>query len=121
MTRSTFLYLVNWLLIFILSTRSGEVLKNRVNIDLLPLWFRARKAKTFAYVGGVIAMGSAVSSVILGLLFMKWYIWPPAILLGMTLAGISFRAFSVAGVLSYCPPFLILAQAVLWLAATSRH
>jgi len=115
MMRPAFLYLVNWFLIFVISTRSVEVIKRRVNEGALPDWFRGKRASALAYFGGIVAFGSSISSVIFGIFLLKWYIWPLAIFGGIALAGMSFRNFSPASVVAFWPPFLILVQVVLWL------
>jgi hypothetical protein len=112
--KSAFPYLINWFLIFVLSTRSVEVIKNRVNESSMPLWFRGRKSRALASLGAIIAFGAFVSSVIFGILFLKWYILPIGVFGGLALAGISFRNFSPSSVVTYWPPFLILAQLILW-------
>ncbi|HXS67332.1 MAG TPA: hypothetical protein VN761_00720 [Candidatus Polarisedimenticolia bacterium] len=120
MTQPVFLYVVNWFLIFVLSTRSGEVLKRRLKEDVLPEWFRGRKATALAYLAGVIVMGSSVSSVIFGILFMRWYVWPLALFGGMAITGVTFKNFSAASVVAFWPPFLILVQVILWVFGRSH-
>jgi hypothetical protein len=108
------LYIISWFLIFVLSTRSVEVIKNRVSENLMPLWFRGEKSKALAYFAGLIAFGASVSSGIVGIIFMRWYTLPIGVIGGLILAGMTFRNFPPSAVVTYWPPFLILTQIILW-------
>lgn len=120
MMKPGFLYFVNWFLIFTLSTRSGEVLKKRLSEDAFPPWFRGRKARALAYLAGYIVMGAVVSSLIFGIMLMKWYVWPAVLIGAMAVVGVTFRNFSPASVIAFWPPFLILVQVLLWVFGRAR-
>jgi hypothetical protein len=65
-------------------------------------------------------MGAVISSLIFGILFMPWYLWPLALIGAMALVGVTFRNFSAASVVVFWPPFLILVQIVLWVFGRAR-
>jgi hypothetical protein len=114
MMTPAFLCIINWFLIFVISTRSVEVIKNRISESSMPLWFRGTKSRALAFLAAIIAFGASISSAVVGIIFMKWYILPVGVIGGLTLAGMTFKNFSPSGVVSYWPPFLILTQLILW-------
>jgi hypothetical protein len=120
MMRPGFLYFVNWFLIFTLTTRTVEVFKDRVNEKDLPQWFRGHKVKLVTSLVMFMVMGAVISSLIFGILFMPWYLWPLALIGAMALVGVTFRNFSAASVVVFWPPFLILVQIVLWVFGRAR-
>jgi hypothetical protein len=108
-------------LIFAVSTPSNRVMKHHINEDLLPIWLRGRKGERLAYWASVVVLLSAISLLVWGLFYLKWYLLVVDGFVGLVFSGFIQKAISPASLISMGSLCLLLINTILWILGIGKY